>query len=241
MLLRHETCPRNRTVLRNVVSPAKAIMVVALLGALAMIASACGSSSSAVPPRAGTSGSSLKVSLARATSSPSGEVKETMEYVGGHWIPFTSAKPLSTAEWAVVDAYANFSSAALAVYADHSVDPLATVISPQSKVTKMFEKFLAEGKDPEALYTKAVVESVSISGCRARLTLELYYPNHAPLHYISSWVRPFNKALFHGSRAFKAAQSSRAHVGSGKGVAQYAPWLFVGDNRVGGYQAPCGV
>jgi len=238
MLLKQVTGPRIRTASGTAVLPVKGIVLVALLGVVAMIASACGSTSSVLGPRSGNPGSSRKISLARATSSQDGGVKETMEYVGGHWIPFISAKPLSAAQWAVVDAYANFSSAALAVYADHSVDPLATVISPQSKVTKMFQKFLAEGKDPEALYAKAVVESVSISGCRARLTLELYYPSHPPLHYISSWVRPFNKALFHGS---KAAQSSRAHVASGKGVAQYAPWLFVGDNRVGGYQAPCGV
>jgi len=179
-----------------------------------------------------------------------------VEYVGGHWVSFTSAKPLSSSQWAVVDAYANFSSAALAVYADHSVYPLATVISPQSKVTKMFQKFLAEGKDPESLYTKATVESVDISGCRARLTLELYYPNRAPLRYISSWVRPFDKALLQPAGSSKKAPSSAsgpsdkapqsaslkpALVESKGEVSQYGPWLFVGDNRVGGYQAPCGV
>lgn len=66
-------------------------------------------------------------------ASPSVAVTKAMtEYVGGHWIPFSSAEPLSPAQWAVVDAYANFSSAALAVYSTRSVAPLATVVSAQS-------------------------------------------------------------------------------------------------------------
>jgi len=67
------------------------------------------------------------------------------EYVGGHWIPVSSAKPLSPAQWAVVDGYANFSSAVLAVYSIRSVGPLATVVSAQSKVTAMFARDLVFG------------------------------------------------------------------------------------------------
>jgi hypothetical protein len=55
------------------------------------------------------------------------------EYVAGHWVRFTSPHALSPEQWSVVDDYAKFSSAALAVYATRSVAPLATVISPQSK------------------------------------------------------------------------------------------------------------
>ncbi|MGC8511939.1 MAG: hypothetical protein ACP5P1_02725, partial [Acidimicrobiales bacterium] len=116
------------------------------------------------------------------------------EYVAGHWIPFNSPKALSPAQWAVVDAYANFSSAALAVYSTRSVGPLATVVSAQSGVTKMFSQDLAAGKNPEAIYTKATVEAVAVHGCRASLTLELYYPGGRSLHYVSSWVRPFDRA-----------------------------------------------
>ncbi len=51
---------------------------------------------------------------------------------------------------------------------------LATVVSAQSGVTKMFARDLAAGNNPEAIYTKATVEAVAVHGCRASLTLELY-------------------------------------------------------------------
>jgi hypothetical protein len=165
------------------------------------------------------------------------------EYVGGHWVPFTASKPLTAAQWAVVDAYATFSSAALAVYSTRSTVPLATVVSPQSKVTGMFARDLAAGKNPEALYTRAVVESVAISGCRATLTLELYYPGGRSLHYVSSWVRPFDRALLRRSGHRPAGQrggDGRAAPAAATAT-QYAPWLFVGDNRVGGAATPCGI
>jgi hypothetical protein len=198
------------------------ILVIMVMVVLAIFATDCGSSSSTVQPLSA----------------------ETLEYVGGHWVPFISLKPLSKAQWAVVDAYADFSSAVLAVYTDHSVDPLATVISPHSRVLTMFQKFLTEGKNPDSLYRKAIVESVNITGCRARLTLELYYSNRPSLNYISSWVRPFNAAILGRSKGLSISQSSGVHVKPPvfpKDIEQYAPWLFVGDNRVGGYQAPCGI
>ena len=118
------------------------------------------------------------------------------EYVAGHWVPFTAVKRLSPAQSTVVDAYANFSSAALAVYTTRSAAALATAVSAQSKVTAMFTRDLATGTSPEALYTTATVESVTIHGCRASLTLELHYPGGRSLRYVSSWVRPFDRAGF---------------------------------------------
>jgi hypothetical protein len=220
------------------------IPMLLLVGALGILAAAC---SSATAP--------TLTNDHPATAAP----VSMQEYVSGHWIPFTSAKTLTSAQWAVVNTYANFSSAALAVYSTRSVDPLVTVVSPQSKVTGMFTRFLAEGKNPEALYTKATVESVAIHGCRATLTLELYYPGGRTLHYVSSWVRPFNRAALGygshrttGSLALASTNgpgSSGPSGGSGqhsssatkRAVAQYAPWLFVGDNRVGGVDTPCGI
>lgn len=73
-----------------------------------------------------------------------------------------AAKRLSPAQWTVVDAYANFSSAALAVYTTRPVAALTTVVSAQSKVTAMFTRDLASATDPEALYSTVTVESVAI-------------------------------------------------------------------------------
>jgi hypothetical protein len=199
------------------------------VAAVALLAAACDASASAAakdPP-----------------ASPVAAPKAMTEYVGGHWIPFSSARALSPAQRAVVDGYANFSSAALAVYSTRSVAPLATVVSAQSGVTKMFARDLAAGKNPEATYTKATVEAVAIHGCRASLTLELYYPGGRSLHYLSSWVRPFDRAaLPHASRHF-AGSTSSSHGGDLVALAatQYAPWQFVGDNRVGGVDRPCGI
>jgi len=164
------------------------------------------------------------------------------EYVLGRWVAFRSTEALTPEQWSVVDAYANFSSAALAVYATRSVAALATVVSPQSHVTAMFKRDLASGTDPEALYTRAIVESVAIHGCRATLTLELYYPGGRRLHYVSSWVRPFDRS------ALRDPKRRRAGVGSPRAggltaltATQHGPWLFVGDNRVGGVETPCGI
>lgn len=166
----------------------------------------------------------------------------TIEYIAGHWIPFTSNKALDTAQWSVVDAYANFTAAALAVYTTRSVASLATVVSPQSKVTNMFEKDLASRISPEALYTEAAVKSVSIHGCRASLALILHYPNGRRLNYISSWLRPFDTSI-PGLVHHRGSLLSPPKAGASDSAAsnQYAPWLFVGDNRVGGLDTPCGI
>lgn len=200
--------------------------ITVVLLALGMALAACGAAGSA---------------SAKAPTSPASSAT-MIEYVGGHWVPFTSAKPLSPAQWAVVDGYANFSSAALAVYTTRSVAPLATVVSAQSKVTAMFARNLASGTNPEALYTKATVESVAIRGCRASLSLELYYPGGRSTHYVSSWVRPFDKAAV-GHRKQTAVRRSPTQSASLAALTatQYAPWLFVGDNRVGGVDTPCGI
>ena len=108
------------------------ISFAAVLIALGLVLAACGAAAS----------TGLKGPTSRASTTT------VINYVGGHWVPFTSAKPLSPAQWAVVDAYANFSSAALAVYATRSVAPLATVVSAQSKVTAMFARHLAAGRTP---------------------------------------------------------------------------------------------
>lgn len=137
------------------------------VGVLGLLATACGSSSV----------------VASAQRSSVGPQTATMaEYVAVHWVPSVFAKALDAAQWSVVDAYATFSAAALAVYMTRSVAPLATVVSAQSKVTAMFTRDLASGTNPEALYTTATVESVAIHGCRASLTLELYYPGGRGLH-----------------------------------------------------------
>ena len=187
-------------------------------------------------------GTTTSAAAKQPAASSTATTKAMTDYVGGHWIPFTSPQGLTQAQWAVVDAYANFSSAALAVYSTRSVAPLATVVSAQSKVTSMFARDLASGTDPEALYIKATVESVAIRGCRASLTLDLYYPGGCSLHYVSSWVRPFDRAgIAHGDQ--RAAGSSQPGAGSLAALAatQYAPWQFVGDNRVGGVDTPCGI
>ena len=170
-------------------------------------------------------------------SGPSAKPATMEEYVAGHWVRFVSPESLSTEQWSVVDDYANFSSAVLAVYATHSVAPLAAVVSPQSHVVAMFSHDLATGTDPEALYVGATVEQVSIKGCRARLTLELYYPGGRRLRYVSSWVRPFDRAGLSLRRRGASGPSALSALAAD----QYAPWLFVGDNRVGGVDTPCGV
>jgi hypothetical protein len=167
-------------------------------------------------------------------------MKATMEeYVAGNWVRFKSGRPLSPEQWSVVDAYANFSSAVLTVYSTRSAAPLVDVVSPQSHVVAMFSRDLSKGADPEALYTRVTVEQVSISGCRARLALELYYPGGRRLHYVASWVRPFDRG---GTSHDRPRASLGQHPTLGALAAdQYAPWLFVGDNRVGGVDTPCGV
>ena len=203
---------------------ANALAVVALV-ALAGVGAAWGITASV------SSGS------ARAAD-PSAKTTAMEEYVAGHWVRFTSPHVLSTEQWSVVDDYANFSSAVLAVYATRSVAPLHAVVSPQSHVAAMFTRDLATGTNPEALYARATVEQVSISGCRARLTLELYYPGGRTLHYVSSWVRPFDRAgLAHKRPGASGHRATLAALAAG----QYAPWQFVGDNRVGGVDTPCGI
>lgn len=118
-----------------------------------------------------------------------------VEYVGGNWITFSSLKPLTSKQWSVVNAYANFSSAVLMAYKLRSVDPLFMVASAQSKVTFVIAKDLASGQNLPTLYSKVLVESVIIHGCRATMFLKLYYSNGRQLNYISSWVKPFNKLL----------------------------------------------
>ena len=165
------------------------------------------------------------------------------EYVAGHWVSFTSVKPLDAVQWTVVDAYANFSSAVVAVYATHSVAPLTTIVSPQSKVSAMFSRYLSAGRNPEALYDRATVESVAIDGCRATVVLELHYPGGRGLHYVSSWVRPFDRTVLAGGKrepGDRGAAASRRRLAALTGT-QYAPWQFVGDNRVGGVDTPCGI
>jgi hypothetical protein len=200
-----------------------------LITALSLLAASCGGAAGGV-------------------AKPSGETS-ALEYVGGHWVRFSSPRPLSPEQWSVVDAYANFGTAVLAVYATHSVAPLATVVSAQSKVTAMFSRDLASGTDPEALYTSVTVDSVAIHGCRATLSLDLYYPGGRSLHYVSSWVRPFDAALLHGKGRRGGPKGTNAGSNASAGLtgsaslvqAEHAPWLFVGDNRVGGLTTPCGI
>jgi hypothetical protein len=188
----------------------------------------------------------LAASACGTASSPAqdsaGSAKTMTEYVAGRWVPFSAPGELDQAQWAVVDAYANFTTAALAVYSTRSVAPLVTVISPQSKVTAKFTRDLASGKNPDSLSTKATVRAVAIHGCRASLTLDLYYPGGRSLHYVSSWVRPFDRAA---SATPKPARPGPPSVTSRSLTAletpQYAPWQFVGDNRVGGVDTPCGI
>ncbi len=200
-------------------------MAVVALGALVGVAAAWGITASLSSGFASGSGPSVKTAAME-------------EYVGGHWVRFTSRRPLSAEQWSVVDDYANFSSAVLAVYSTRSVAPLAPVVSPQSKVVAMFSRDLTTGTNPEALYTSATVEQVSISGCRARLTLELSYPGGRRLHYVSSWVRPFDRAGFSQRGPGGSEHSTTLSALAGD---QYAPWQFVGDNRVGGVDTPCGI
>jgi len=165
------------------------------------------------------------------------------EYVAGHWVPFTAAERLRPAQWTVVDAYANFSSAAIAVDTTRSVAALATVVSAQSKVTAMFIRDLASGTNPEALYSTVTVESVAIHGCRASLTLELHYPGGRSVRYVSSWVRPFDRAGITRTKEPETGATAPHRGGRLPALAatQYAPWLFVGDNRVGGVDTPCDI
>jgi len=110
------------------------------LAALGLLVAACGTSSS----------------VAARVAAPTRHAT-MMEYVAGGWVPFSAAPHLTTTQCAVVNAYANFSTAAFAVYTAHSVALLATVASPQSKVTAMFSRDLASGVKPEAPYVKATV------------------------------------------------------------------------------------
>lgn len=188
----------------------------------------------------------LAASACGTTPSPAksavGSTKAMTEYVAGRWVPFSAPDGLNQAQWAVVDAYANFSTAALAVYSTRSVVPLITVISPQSKVTGMFTRDLASGKNPESLYTKVTVTAVAIHGCRASLTLDLYYPGGRSLHYVSSWVRPFDRAAVAHRKAGRPGPASVTNPSlAALAATQYAPWQFVGDNRVGGVDTPCGI
>lgn len=203
------------------------VPVVALSAVLGAGLAACGGSAAraAAAPERATARLAAKATVTRR-----------LEYVDGHFVPFVADHPLSSADWAVVDAYARFSTAALEVYHDRSVLPLADVVAPTSKVTGMFQRYLAEGKNPEALYAKAEVLSVTITRCRAELVLDLTYPGGRSLHYVSSWVRPF-------VRSAAATTSTASTTGQRKAPppAQWAPWLFVGDNRVGGASAPCGI
>jgi len=190
--------PLPRAVPRVSAGQRQRISIAVVLVALGLALAACGATAS----------------TAAKDPTSRGSTTTMIEYVGGHWVTFTSTKALSVAEWNVVDAYANFSSAALAVYTTRSVAPLATVVSRQSKVTAMFARDLATGTDPESLYTKATVESVAIRGCRSKLTLELYYPGGRSLHYVSSWVRPFDRAALAHAHAKHQVPSRTSSPGA---------------------------
>ena len=218
--------PSRRTWIR-----ANALLVMAL-AALVGVGAAWGITAS------GPSASARVAGPAAEATASSAETTSMEEYVAGHWVRFTSPHSLSAEQWSVVDDYANFSSAVLDVYATGSVAPLDAVVSAQSHVVAMFTRDLANGTDPEALYMSATVERVSISGCRARLTLELAYPGGRTLHYVSSWVRPFDRAGL--ARRAPGASGQRSGLGTLQ-ADQYAPWQFVGDNRVGGVDTPCGI
>lgn len=96
----------------------------------------------------------------------------------------------------------------------------------------MFTRDLASGTNPEALYTTVTVESSALHGCRASLILE---------HYLSSWVRPFDRAEPGAKQPVTGSAPPRSGNLSALAATQYAPWLFVGDNRVGGVDTPCGI
>ena len=179
----------------------------------------------AVALLAGTGGTAA---AAASNLTSSGSTTKMTEYADGHWIPFTSAKPLSPAQWAVVDAYADFTTAAFAVFTTHSVAPLVTVVSAQSRVAKMFARDLAAGTNAGVLYTKGTVESVAIHSDWARLSLKLYYPGGRIMYYVSTWARPFDQA---GSSQPSANNTTLA---SG----QYAPWQFLGDMGALGSSTP---
>jgi hypothetical protein len=215
--------PPRRTLNRNRgAAHAKAIAILALAIALA-----------------GCGGASTSSGDAQSAATPTNEV---MEFVAGQWVPFRAAHYLSEEQWKVVAAYATFGSAVLAVYRVGNVGPLAVVLSPQSQAGAMFRRDLATGVKPEGLYDQATVLGVSIHGCRAKLTLELQYPGGRRLRYVSSWVRPFDRKLSVGAHAQGGARPGRRSSGL-KVLArtQNAPWLFVGDNRVGGLTTPCGI
>jgi hypothetical protein len=196
----------------------------AVLGLSAVLLAACGTTSTAAARRAAASPATV------------------LEYVAGRFVPFESAHPLSPAQWAVVDAYARFTTAAVDVYVARSTAPLLTVVAPRSPVTRMFARLLATGEDPESLYVGATVEQVTITGCRARLVLELRYPNGRALRDVSSWVRPFDRIDGRlGPRPAGVSAPSRGSRHEQVAAVEHAPWLFVGDNRVGGTHAPCGI
>jgi len=115
---------------------------------------ACGSSGTlASSPPAHGSVDPVTRPLAASTESTT-----RLEYVDGHFVPFSTTHPLSSVQWDVVNAYARFSTAALQVYQDHSVLPLADVVSSTSKVSSMFQRFLDAHTNPEALSTRAQTE-----------------------------------------------------------------------------------
>jgi hypothetical protein len=89
---------------------------------------------------------------------------------------------------------------------------------------------------------KATVTAVAIHGCRASLTPDLYYPGGRSLHYVSSWVRPFDRAASATPKPARPGSPSVTRRSlAALGTTQYAPWQFVGDNRVGGVDTPCGI
>ena len=188
-------------------------------------------------------GAAWGISASASSSSPraadpSAKTTAMEEYVGGHWVRFTSRHALSPEQWSVVDDYANFSSAVLAVYATRSVGPLAPVVSPQSHVVAIRPTRPRHGDQPRSALRQSHRRAGPISGCRARLTLELYYPGGRTLHYVSSWVRPFDRTGFaHGRPGPSGHRATLAALAAD----QCAPWQFVGDNRVGGVATPCGI
>lgn len=192
-----------------------------LLGAGVLVLALAACSKTPAPKSTTPAVSSSSTSMSTTT--------KMTEYADGHWIPFTSAKPLSPAQWAVVDAYANFTTAAFAVFTTHSVAPLVTVVSAQSRVAKMFARDLAAGTNAGVLYTKGTVESVAIHSDRARLSLKLYYPGGRIMYYVSTWARPF----------FDQAGSSQPSANNTTlASGQYAPWQFLGDMGALGSSTP---
>lgn len=112
-------------------------------------------------------------------------------------------------------------------------------------MTAMFARDLAIGSDPEALYTKTTVESVSIRGCRSKLNPGLYYPGRTEPALRVVVGRPFDWAAAAGLAHTKHQVPGRTSPpGASRGAlaaTQYAPRQFVGDDRVGGMDTRCGI